>query len=91
MTLDLIIVIALLVLGVLFMLIEIFLLPVSASGYCRGHISDRRHRLCLSFLGSTAGNVSLIASGATLGGVLYGCCDRNRYERYHSIPILKAP
>ncbi|MCE5178156.1 MAG: hypothetical protein LLF81_03290 [Porphyromonadaceae bacterium] len=70
MTLDLIIVIALLVLGVLFMLIEIFLLPgISIAGIAGAIFLIGGIAYAYLFLGSTAGNVSLIASGATLGGV----------------------
>lgn len=69
MTLDLIIVIALLVLGVLFMLIEIFLLPgISIAGIAGAIFLIGGIAYAYLFLGSTAGNVSLIASGATLGG-----------------------
>lgn len=69
MTLDLIIVIALLVLGVLFMLIEIFLLPgISIAGIAGAIFLIGGIAYAYLFLGSTAGNVSLIASGVALGG-----------------------
>ncbi|MDD3624009.1 MAG: hypothetical protein PHT17_00300 [Proteiniphilum sp.] len=69
MTLDLIIVIALLILGVLFMLVEIFLLPgISIAGIAGAIFLIGGIAYAYLFLGSTAGNVSLAASVAALGG-----------------------
>lgn len=69
MTLDLIIVIALLAMGVLFMLIEIFLLPgISIAGIAGAIFLIGGIAYAYLFLGSTAGNISLIASGVVLGG-----------------------
>lgn len=69
MTLDLIIVIALLILGVLFMLVEIFLLPgISIAGIAGAIFLIGGIAYAYLFLGSTAGNVTLAASVAALGG-----------------------
>ncbi|HBG58114.1 NfeD family protein [Proteiniphilum sp. UBA1028] len=69
MTLNLIIVIALLILGVLFMLVEIFLLPgISIAGIAGAIFLIGGIAYAYLFLGSTAGNISLAASAAALGG-----------------------
>ena len=68
MTLDLIIVIALLVLGALFMLVEIFLLPgISIAGIAGAIFLTGGIAYAYLFMGATAGNISLAASAATLG------------------------
>lgn len=72
MTFDLIIVIALLALGVLFMLVEIFLLPgISIAGIAGAIFLIGGIAYAYLFLGSTAGNVSLVASAAALGGTFF--------------------
>jgi len=69
MTFDLIIVAALIILGVLFMLIEIFLLPgISIAGIAGAIFLIGGIAYAYLFLGSTAGNVTLAASVAALGG-----------------------
>jgi len=69
MTLDLIIVIALLALGVLFMLVEIFLLPgISIAGIAGAVFLTGGIAYAYLFMGTTAGNISLAASAASLGG-----------------------
>jgi len=69
MTLDLIIVAALIILGILFMLIEIFLLPgISVAGIAGAVFLIGGITYAYLFLGSTAGNVTLAASVVALGG-----------------------
>ncbi|MCE5206293.1 MAG: hypothetical protein LLF80_09355 [Porphyromonadaceae bacterium] len=69
MTLDLIIVISLLALGVLFMLVEIFLLPgISIAGIAGAVFLIGGIAYAYIFMGTTAGNISLAASAAALGG-----------------------
>lgn len=69
MTFDLIIVAALIILGVLFMLIEIFLLPgISIAGIAGAIFLIGGIAYAYLFLGSTAGNVTLAAAAVALGG-----------------------
>ncbi len=69
MPLDLIIVIALLALGVLFMLVEIFLLPgISIAGIAGAIFLIGGIAYAYLFMGTTAGNISLVASATALGG-----------------------
>jgi membrane-bound ClpP family serine protease len=70
MTFDLIIVAALIILGVLFMLIEIFLLPgISIAGIAGAIFLIGGIAYAYLFLGSTAGNVTLAAAAVALGGM----------------------
>lgn len=69
MTLNLIVVIAVIVLGILFMLIEIFLLPgISIAGIAGAIFLIGGIIYAYMFLGSTAGNITLTASAVALGG-----------------------
>lgn len=68
MTLHIIVVIAVIVLGILFMLIEIFLLPgISIAGIAGAIFMIGGIFYAYTFLGSTAGNITLAASAVTLG------------------------
>lgn len=72
MPLDLIIVIALLTLGVIFMLIEIFLLPgISIAGIAGAIFLVGGIIYAYLFLGSTAGNIALASSAIALGGSFF--------------------
>ena len=72
MTLNLIVVIAVIVLGILFMLIEIFLLPgISIAGIAGAIFLIGGIVYAYMFLGSTAGNITLAASAVALGGTFY--------------------
>ncbi len=68
MTLHITVVIAVIVLGILFMLIEIFLLPgISIAGIAGAIFLIGGIIYAYTFLGSTAGNITLAASAITLG------------------------
>ncbi len=68
MTIHIIVVISVIVLGILFMLIEIFLLPgISIAGIAGAIFMIGGIIYAYTFLGSTAGNVTLAASAITLG------------------------
>ena len=72
MPLDLIIVIALLALGVLFMLVEIFLLPsISIAGIAGAIFLIGGITYAYLFLGNTAGNISLASTAVALGGSFF--------------------
>jgi Membrane-bound serine protease (ClpP class) len=72
MTLNLIVVIAVIVLGILFMLIEIFLLPgISIAGIAGAIFLTGGIAYAYIFLGSTAGNIALAASALALGGTFF--------------------
>lgn len=69
MTLDLIIVIAVIALGVLFMLIEIFLLPgISIAGIAGAIFLIGGIVYAYIFLGASAGNITIAAASLVLGG-----------------------
>lgn len=69
MTFNLIIVIAVVALGIIFMLIEIFLLPgISIAGIAGALFLIGGIVYSYMFLGSTAGNITLAASAVLLGG-----------------------
>lgn len=68
MTIHIIVVISVIVLGILFMLIEIFLLPgISVAGIAGAIFLVGGIVYSYMFLGSTAGNITLAASAITLG------------------------
>src|SRR5690554_6398927 len=68
MTIHIIVVISVIVLGILFMLIEIFLLPgISVAGIAGVIFLVGGIVYSYMFLGSTAGNITLAASAVTLG------------------------
>lgn len=72
MTLDLIIVIAVIALGVLFMLIEIFLLPgISIAGIAGAIFLIGGIVYAYIFLGTSAGNITIAAASLALGGVRF--------------------
>ncbi len=73
MTLDLIIVIAVIALGVLFMLIEIFLLPgISIAGIAGAIFLIGGIVYAYIFLGGTsAGNITIAAASLALGGTFF--------------------
>ena len=72
MPLDLILVIALLALGVLFMLVEIFLLPgISIAGIAGAIFLIGGITYAYLFLGNTAGNISLASTAVALGGSFF--------------------
>lgn len=69
MALDLIIIIAVVLLGILFLLIEIFLLPgISIAGVAGAALLIGGVVYAYMFVGSTAGNITLVASGLLLAG-----------------------
>ena len=69
MTLHVIVVIALVVLGLLFLLIEIFLLPgISIAGIAGAIFMIGGIVYAYMFLGTTAGNITLATSVVALGG-----------------------
>ena len=68
MTIHIIIVISVIVLGILFMLIEIFLLPgISIAGIAGAIFIIGGIVYAYTFAGSTAGNITLVASGVAMG------------------------
>lgn len=72
MTLDLIIVIAVIALGVLFMLIEIFLLPgISIAGIAGAIFLIGGIVYAYIFLGTSAGNITIAAASLALGGTFF--------------------
>lgn len=69
MTFNLIIVIAVVALGIIFMLIEIFLLPgISIAGIAGAIFLIGGIIYSYMFLGNTAGNITLASSAVLLGG-----------------------
>ena len=69
MTLELLIVIALVILGILFLLIEIFLLPgITLAGIAGVIFLVGGIIYAYYFMGSTAGNITLASSAIALGG-----------------------
>ncbi len=72
MTLDLLIVAAVILLGILFMLVEIFLLPgISIAGIAGAIFLVGGIVYAYLFLGSTAGNITLVASALAMGGTFF--------------------
>ena len=82
MTLHIIVVISVIVLGILFMLIEIFLLPgISIAGIAGAIFLIGGIVYSYMFLGSTAGNITLAASAVTLGLTFFGLLKSKSLER----------
>ena len=82
MTLHIIVVISVIVLGILFMLIEIFLLPgISIAGIAGANFLIGGIVYSYMFLGSTAGNITLAASAVTLGLTFFGLLKSKSLER----------
>ncbi|HHU96538.1 MAG: hypothetical protein QM237_04880 [Bacteroidota bacterium] len=82
MTLNLIVVIGLIVLGIIFMLIEIFLLPgVSIAGIAGALFIIGGIVYAYMFLGSTAGNITLAGSALLLGGSFVWLIKSNSLRR----------
>lgn len=72
MTLDLLIVAAVILLGILFMLVEIFLLPgISIAGIAGAIFLVGGIVYAYLFLGSTAGNITLAASALAMGSTFF--------------------
>lgn len=73
MTLHIIVVIAVILLGILFMMIEIFLLPgISIAGIAGAIFIVGGITYSYMFIGSTAGNITLAASAVAMGGSFVG-------------------
>ena len=82
MTLHIIVVISVIVLGILFMLIEIFLLPgISIAGIAGAIFLVGGIVYSYMFLGSTAGNITLAASAVALGVTFFGLLKSKSLER----------
>ncbi|MBF6597688.1 MAG: NfeD family protein [Fermentimonas sp.] len=82
MTIHIIVVISVIVLGILFMLIEIFLLPgISIAGIAGAIFLVGGIIYSYMFLGSTAGNITLAASAVTLGLTFFGLLKSKSLER----------
>ena len=82
MTLHFIVVISVIVLGILFMLIEIFLLPgISIAGIAGAIFLVGGIVYSYMFLGSTAGNITLAASAVALGATFFGLLKSKSLER----------
>jgi membrane-bound ClpP family serine protease len=74
MTFDLIIIIAVILLGVVFMLIEIFLLPgISIAGIAGAIFLIGGIIYAYIFQGSTVGNITLAGTAVLLAEVFSGC------------------
>lgn len=72
MTIHIIVVISVIVLGILFMLIEIFLLPgISVAGIAGAILLIGGIIYSYMFLGSTTGNITLAASAVALGATFF--------------------
>src|SRR5690554_1429274 len=72
MTIHIIVVISVIVLGILFMLIEIFLLPgISVAGIAGAIFLIGGIIYSYIFLGSTSGNITLAASAVALGATFF--------------------
>lgn len=72
MTIHIIVVISVIVLGILFMLIEIFLLPgISVAGIAGAIFLIGGIIYSYMFLGSTSGNITLAASAVALGATFF--------------------
>ena len=82
MTLHIIVVISVIVLGILFMLIEIFLLPgISIAGIAGAMFLIGGIVYSYMFLGSSAGNITLADSAVTLGLTFFGLLKSKSLER----------
>lgn len=82
MTLHIIVVISVIVLGILFLLIEIFLLPgISIAGIAGAIFLVGGIIYSYMFLGSTAGNISLTASAVALGLTFFGLLKSKSLDR----------
>ena len=82
MTLHIIVVISVIVLGILFLLIEIFLLPgISIAGIAGAIFLVGGIVYSYMFLGSTAGNISLAASAVALGLTFFGLLKSKSLDR----------
>ena len=82
MTLHFIVVISVIVLGILFLLIEIFLLPgISIAGIAGAIFLVGGIVYSYMFLGSTAGNITLAASAVALGATFFGLLKSKSLER----------
>ena len=82
MTLHIIVVISVIVLGILFLLIEIFLLPgISIAGIAGATFLVGGIIYSYMFLGSTAGNISLAASAVALGLTFFGLLKSKSLDR----------
>jgi membrane-bound ClpP family serine protease len=72
MTFELLIVVALILLGILFMLVEIFLLPgISIAGIAGTIMLIGGILYAYHFIGSTAGNITLVASAVAMGASFF--------------------
>lgn len=82
MTLNLIVVIGLIALGIIFMLIEIFLLPgVSIAGIAGALFIIGGIVYAYMFMGNTAGNITLAGSALLLGGAFVWLVKSNSLRR----------
>ncbi|MBK5196172.1 MAG: hypothetical protein JJE08_09140 [Proteiniphilum sp.] len=82
MTLDLIIVAAVILLGILFILVEIFLLPgISIAGIAGAIFLVGGIVYAYIFLGNVAGNITLTASAVALGGTFYWLLKSNSLRK----------
>ncbi len=82
MTLNLIVVIGLIALGIIFMLIEIFLLPgVSIAGIAGALFIIGGIVYAYMFMGNTAGNITLAGSALLLGGAFVWLIKSNSLRR----------
>ena len=82
MTLHVIVVISVIVLGILFMLIEIFLLPgISIAGIAGSIFLIGGISYSYMFLGSTAGNITLATSAVALGLTFFGLLKSKSLDR----------
>ena len=82
MTFHIIVVISVIVLGILFLLIEIFLLPgISIAGIAGAIFLVGGIIYSYMFLGSTAGNISLTASAVALGLTFFGLLKSKSLDR----------
>lgn len=73
MTLHIIVVLAVIFLGILFMMIEIFLLPgISIAGIAGAIFIIGGITYSYMFISGTAGNITLAASAVALGGTFFG-------------------
>lgn len=82
MTLHIIVIISVIVLGILFLLIEIFLLPgISIAGIAGAIFLVGGIIYSYMFLGSTAGNISLAASAVALGLTFFGLLKSKSLDR----------
>lgn len=82
MTIHIIVVISVIVLGILFMLIEIFLLPgISIAGIAGAIFLIGGIVYSYTFLGTTPGNITLAASAIALGGTFFGLLKSKSLQR----------